>query len=167
MVGARRNQTYKRRELTIMRMLNNASLATKSLLQALMGCVILVAIAALAISSFADYQRADTEQDGAIHVADLGRDAWIDLGRGRAELYRAINLKSQVRDLRSKICEGESASVDRQCQKQAEYDRCIGAADRRRSRYSFGAVDGRLCRYRRAGSVLSGTRRSRVDVINA
>ena len=37
----------------------------------------------------------DVEQSAAVDVMSQARDAWIDLARGQAALYRAINLKSQ------------------------------------------------------------------------
>jgi methyl-accepting chemotaxis protein len=76
-------------------LLNNASITVKSLVSALIGVIVLVAMAGLAIASFLEVERADDAQGRATTVMSQVRDSWINLARGQAELYRAINLKSQ------------------------------------------------------------------------
>lgn len=49
-----------------MKLHNNVSLATKSLIQSLVGCLILIGIVILGVSTFAAYQRAD--EDGTWHT---------------------------------------------------------------------------------------------------
>jgi methyl-accepting chemotaxis protein len=78
-----------------MKWLNNLSITGKSLISTTIGVVVLVGMAWLAIASFSEAQRADVEQGVATDVMSQARDAWIDLARGHAALYRAINLKSQ------------------------------------------------------------------------
>ena len=78
-----------------MKWLNNLSITGKSLISTLLGVLVLLVMAWLAISSFSEAQRADDEQGAATEVMSQARDAWIDLARGHAALYRAINLKSQ------------------------------------------------------------------------
>jgi methyl-accepting chemotaxis protein len=78
-----------------MKWLNNLSITGKSLISTLISVLVLVGMAWLAIASFIDAQRADDEQGAATVVMSQARDAWIDLARGHAALYRAINLKSQ------------------------------------------------------------------------
>jgi hypothetical protein len=76
-------------------MANNLSITGKSLISTLLGVLVLLVMAWLAIASFIEAQRADDEQGAATEVMSQARDAWIDLARGHAALYRAINLKSQ------------------------------------------------------------------------
>ena len=78
-----------------MKWLNNLSITGKSLISTLIGVLVRVGMAWLAISSFIEVQRADDQQSAATEVMSQARDAWIDLARGHAALYRAINLKSQ------------------------------------------------------------------------
>jgi methyl-accepting chemotaxis protein len=81
--------------MKLMQLANNASITTKSLTSAAIGAVVLIAMAGFAISSLLEIQRAAHEQNAAVEVMSQARDAWIDLARGHAALYRAINLKSQ------------------------------------------------------------------------
>src|SRR5438046_599431 len=78
-----------------MKLLNDASIAIKSLVSTLIGVLVLVVMAALAIASFVQIESSDDMQEQAVVLMSQARDAWIDLGRGQAALYRAINLKSQ------------------------------------------------------------------------
>lgn len=81
--------------MQLLKAFNNASITSKSLLSALIGAVVLIGMAGLAIMSLRQVQQADAEQSAAVDVMSQARDAWIDLARGQAALYRAINLKSQ------------------------------------------------------------------------
>ena len=78
-----------------LKLLNNARITAKSLISTLMGVLVLVALAAVAISSFVEIRSANDQQGSAVDLMSQARDAWIDLARGHAALYRAINLKSQ------------------------------------------------------------------------
>ena len=78
-----------------MKRLNNLSITGKSLISTMIGVLVLVGMGWLAISSFIEAQRANDEQSVATEMMSQARDAWIDLARGHAALYRAINLKSQ------------------------------------------------------------------------
>jgi methyl-accepting chemotaxis protein len=78
-----------------MKLLNNASITLKSLISALLGVVVLIGMAGLSITSFIELRSADEQQSAAVDLMSQARDAWIDLARGHAALYRAINLKSQ------------------------------------------------------------------------
>jgi methyl-accepting chemotaxis protein len=75
--------------------LNNASITAKSLISTLLGAIFLVAVAAVAIMSLLEIQRANSAAASATVVRYQARAAWNDLSRGQAALYRAINLKSQ------------------------------------------------------------------------
>ena len=81
--------------MKLMKLANNTSITTKSLTSALIGAVVLIAMAGFTISSLLEIERADQEQSAAVEVMSQARDAWIDLARGQAALYRAINLKAQ------------------------------------------------------------------------
>ena len=78
-----------------MKLLNNASITTKSLTSTLIGVLVLVGTAVLAISSFVAIQRADEEQGVATALMSQARDVWIDLACSQAALYRAIVLKTE------------------------------------------------------------------------
>ena len=78
-----------------MRTLNNASISVKSLISTLIGAIVLIGMATLAIASFLEFQRANGLQNNATDLMGQARDAWIDLSCGQAALYRAINLKAQ------------------------------------------------------------------------
>jgi methyl-accepting chemotaxis protein len=81
--------------MKLLKPLNDASITTKSLISALIGAVVLIAMAGLAIASIYQIREADQEQSAAVEVMSQARDGWIDLARGQTALYRAINLKSQ------------------------------------------------------------------------
>jgi hypothetical protein len=83
-----------------MRMLNNASITAKSLISTLVGALVLIGMAMLAITSSLEFQRQNDVQNEAGAVMNQARDAWIDLSRGQAALYRAINLKAQNVEVR-------------------------------------------------------------------
>ncbi|HEX3994249.1 MAG TPA: hypothetical protein VHX39_24015, partial [Acetobacteraceae bacterium] len=78
-----------------MRSLNNASITVKSLMSTLVGAVVLIAMALLTMTSLLEFQRANDLQNATTLAMSQTRDSWIDLSRGQAALYRAINLKSQ------------------------------------------------------------------------
>jgi methyl-accepting chemotaxis protein len=81
--------------MQILKPLYNASITVKSLVSTLLGTLVLIAVAGLSISGFIEFQSANKEQGAAVDLMSQARDAWIDLSRGQAALYRAINLKSQ------------------------------------------------------------------------
>jgi hypothetical protein len=59
-------------------------------------CVLaVIGTAALGIASIAGIHADDTQQSAAVEVMSRARDSWIDLARGHAAMYRAINLKAQ------------------------------------------------------------------------
>src|SRR4051812_808285 len=78
-----------------MSMLNNASIRTKSLIATTIGVLVLIGMAALSIMSIVEIGRASVVRNEASDLTGEARDAWIDLSRGQAALYRAINLKAQ------------------------------------------------------------------------
>jgi methyl-accepting chemotaxis protein len=77
-----------------MKSLVNASISVKSLISTLLGALVVVGVAGLSIGSFLEIRDANAEQAAAVALMSQARDAWIDLARGQAALYRAINLKS-------------------------------------------------------------------------
>jgi len=81
--------------MILLQPLNNVSISVKSLGSALISAIALVALAWLAIAGFVEIRQANTTQNHSAAVMSQARDAWIDLARGQAALYRAINLKSQ------------------------------------------------------------------------
>jgi methyl-accepting chemotaxis protein len=81
--------------MKLLKLMNDASITLKSLISAPIGVLVLVGMAGLAISGFVEAERADEAQGAATTLMSHARDAWIDLARGHAALYRAINLKSQ------------------------------------------------------------------------
>jgi len=81
--------------MNLIKLLSNASITVKSLLSTLIGVLVLIAMAAVSISSLTEIRAADDMQGAAIALMSQARDGWIDLSRGQAALYRAINLKSQ------------------------------------------------------------------------
>jgi methyl-accepting chemotaxis protein len=78
-----------------MQRLNNASITAKSLISTLIGAMMLIAMASLTMTSLLEFLRANDLQNDTTAAMSQARDAWIDLSRGHAALYRAINLKSQ------------------------------------------------------------------------
>ncbi len=80
--------------MRLLQPLNNASITVKSLISPLIGALVLLGMAGLAIWSFAEVRAANHEQNDAVALMSQARDAWIDLARGQSALYRAINLKS-------------------------------------------------------------------------
>jgi methyl-accepting chemotaxis protein len=78
-----------------MKLLNNLSITAKSLLSTLIGALVVIGMAVLAISSFVAFQSANDLQSVSTALTTDARDAWIELARGQSALYRAINLKSQ------------------------------------------------------------------------
>src|ERR1700709_10978 len=79
----------------IMQWLNNASIAAKSLISTLIGALMLIAMALLTMASLFEFQHQNDLQNDTTAAMSQGRDIWLDLSRGQAALYRAINLKSQ------------------------------------------------------------------------
>ena len=75
--------------------LNNASITARSLISTLVGALVLTAMASLTMTSLLEFQRENGLQNASTAAMSQARDAWIDLSRGHAALYRAINLKSQ------------------------------------------------------------------------
>ena len=78
-----------------MKLLNNLSITAKSLISTLIGVLVVIGMAVLAISGFVAFQGANDLQSVSTALMTDARDGWIDLARGQAALYRAINLKSQ------------------------------------------------------------------------
>ena len=78
-----------------MQRLNNASITAKSLISTLIGALVLIAMAMLTMTSLLEFQHQKGVQTESTAAMSQARDAWIDLSRGHAALYRAINLKSQ------------------------------------------------------------------------
>jgi len=78
-----------------MKMLNNLPITAKSLISTSISALVVLGMAVLAITSFGAFQGANDLQGKSTDLMSQGRDAWIDLARGQAALYRAINLKSQ------------------------------------------------------------------------
>src|SRR5258708_34294623 len=78
-----------------MQRLNNASITAKSLISTLIGVFVVIAMATLTMTSLLEFERENALQNATTVAMSQARDAWIDLSRGHAALYRAINLKSQ------------------------------------------------------------------------
>jgi methyl-accepting chemotaxis protein len=78
-----------------MKLLNNLSITAKSLISTLIGVLVLIGMALLAITSFTAFQSANELQNVSTGLMSDARDAWIDLASAQSSLYRAINLKSQ------------------------------------------------------------------------
>jgi methyl-accepting chemotaxis protein len=81
--------------MKLLKLLSNASVTAKSLISTLISALVLIGMAVLAISSFSAFQSANELQGRSTDLMSQARDAWTDLARGQAALYRAINLKSQ------------------------------------------------------------------------
>ena len=78
-----------------MKLLNNLSITAKSLISTLIGVLVVIGMAVLAMSSFIAFQTANDLQNESTGLMTDARAVWIDLARGQAALYRTINLKSQ------------------------------------------------------------------------
>jgi hypothetical protein len=70
-----------------MKLLNNLSITAKSLLSTLIGVLVVIGMAALAMSGFVAFQAANDLQGSSTELTSQGRDAWIDLARGQSALY--------------------------------------------------------------------------------
>jgi methyl-accepting chemotaxis protein len=78
-----------------MKLLSNLSITGKSLISTLIGVLVVIGMAVLAITSFAAFRSANNQQDLSTGLMSDARDAWIEIASAQASLYRAINLKSQ------------------------------------------------------------------------
>ena len=78
-----------------MKLLNNLPITGKSLISTVLGALVVVGMAGLAVSSFSAFQAANDTQGKSTELMNQGRDAWIELARGQAALYRSINMKAQ------------------------------------------------------------------------
>ena len=81
--------------MSVLQRLHNASVTAKSLVSALIGAVVLLAIAAWIAFSLLDIQRASAADDAAVALRAKAHAVGATLSHGQAMLYRAINLKSQ------------------------------------------------------------------------
>ncbi len=84
--------------IALLRLFGNAPITVKSLISAVIGACALVGVAWLALASFTQTRQADEVQSVATRLMSEAHQAWIDLARGHAALYRAINLKAQKVD---------------------------------------------------------------------
>jgi methyl-accepting chemotaxis protein len=75
--------------------LNNLSIAAKSLLSTLIGAIILASVAGLATVSLLEISRSVETAGQATTLRSQVRGVAGDLSRGQAALYRSINLKAQ------------------------------------------------------------------------
>jgi methyl-accepting chemotaxis protein len=78
-----------------MQLLNNLPITAKSLISTCISALVVIGMAAVAISGFSAFQAANNLQGTSTDLMSNARGAWIDLAHGQAALYRAINLKSQ------------------------------------------------------------------------
>ena len=78
-----------------MKRLINLSITAKSLISTLISVLVVIGMALLAISSFVEFSAPMRCRESRTDLMSQARDAWIDLARGQAAFYRAINLKSQ------------------------------------------------------------------------
>ena len=69
-----------------MKLLNNLSITSKSLISTLISALAVIAMAVLAMSSFVAFQNANDLQSKSTDLMSQARDAWIDLARGPAAL---------------------------------------------------------------------------------
>ena len=76
-------------------LLNNVSITMKVLVSTLLGALVLIGMAGLSITGFIQIRAANQQENAAVGLMSQARDGWIELSRGQAALYRAINLKSQ------------------------------------------------------------------------
>ena len=81
--------------MNLLKLLNNASITVKSLLSTLIGVLVVIAMAASGFRASSRSAPPINMQGAAVDLMSQARDGWIDLSRGQAALYRAINLKSQ------------------------------------------------------------------------
>ncbi len=81
--------------MKLLKLLINASITAKLLISTAISALVLIGMVMLAITSFGALQSANDLQDKSTGLMSQARDAWIDLARGQAALYRAINLKAQ------------------------------------------------------------------------
>ena len=81
--------------MKLLKLLINASITAKLLISTAISALVLIGMAMLAITSFGALQSANDLQGVSTALMSQARDAWIDLARGQAALYRAINLKAQ------------------------------------------------------------------------
>lgn len=79
-----------------MKHLNNLSIMAKSLIATLIGVIVVIGMAVLATSSFVAFQHANDLHSESTGLMSQARDAWIDLARGQAALYQAINLNRRT-----------------------------------------------------------------------
>ena len=77
------------------KLLRDSSITTRLLIPTLICVLAVIGTAALGIASIAGIHADDTQQSAAVEVMSRARDSWIDLARGHAAMYRAINLKAQ------------------------------------------------------------------------
>ena len=88
--------SFARKSLSALpRLFGNVPITVKSLISAVIGALALIGVAWLAMTSFAQIRQADEVQSVATRLMSETHQAWIDLARGHAALYRAINLKAQ------------------------------------------------------------------------
>jgi methyl-accepting chemotaxis protein len=119
---------------SIMHMLNNASITVKSLISTMIGVIVLIVMATLATFSLLEIERANAAANVASTLRAETRAAWVDLSRGQAALYRAINLKSQ----------NVEVAIVRTAKQ--EYTQAIAGAKRTLASLAIGglAMDGKL-----------------------
>jgi methyl-accepting chemotaxis protein len=78
-----------------MRLLNNASIATKSLVSSSISALAVVAVIGMFWWSYAVVEKANGLKNAGVVLMSSARDTRIEFSRAHALLYRAINLKSQ------------------------------------------------------------------------
>ena len=132
-----------------MSLLRNLSITAKLLISTLIGVLVVIGMAVLAITSFSAFRTANDLQRVSTDLMSDARTAWIEISRAQASLYRAINLKSQnvevglVRKAKDEATQGikrsqqqlaslklEGLSIDRQLVRDAvkSVDAYAGAA---------------------------------------
>ena len=83
-----------------MKSFRNASITSKSLIVTIVGGIVLIGTVVLVAASFLSIQQADQAQTVALDLQGNVHTSWLELARGQAALYQAINLKSQNVDLK-------------------------------------------------------------------
>ncbi len=78
-----------------MKLLNNLSITAKTLISTLIGALVVIGMAVLAMTSFVSFREANDMQAVSTGLMNDARDGWIELASAQASLYRAINLKAQ------------------------------------------------------------------------
>src|SRR5215475_10525470 len=78
-----------------MKLLRNLSITAKSLISTMIGLLVVIGVALLAIISFSAFQSANDLKGLSTGLINDARDGWTDLARAQSSLYRAINLKSR------------------------------------------------------------------------